>query len=89
MSNSSNTQFIQHGLSKTLGTDPSSTMSGFIDDYMSSNDEVRRHLAVTTALELIKSDIQSGDKKGAFYLKEHLDNLEEYADVIQQALKLK
>ncbi|CAH8206339.1 hypothetical protein [Vibrio aestuarianus] len=89
MSDNHSIQFIQNGLTKVLGTSARSSMSGYVDDYIQATPQIRRHLAVTTALELIKADIQCNEKKGSQYLQEHMENLGLYADSIQQALEVK
>ncbi|ASG09284.1 hypothetical protein [Vibrio anguillarum] len=89
MSDSNTIQFVENGLSKTLGTVARSTISGYVDNYSGATPEIKRHLAVTTALELIKADISCSEKKGSGYLQGHLEGLSEYADVIQAALEVK
>ncbi len=86
MSENKSIQFIQNSLSEALGTCPRSTLTGYVDTYTLATPEIRRHLAVTTALELIKADTQSGE---TYYLQDHFDNLGVYADCIQQALDVK
>lgn len=88
MSNST-VNFIEESLSKSLGTTPRSTMSGYVNDYSNSSPAIQRHLAVATALELIKADVSgSTENKSASFLADHMEYLSRYADVIQSALKI-
>jgi len=62
----------------------SSSNSSANSYYSNSSDETKRTIAVSCALELIRSQISSG----AGYLDTHLEDISKYADTIQKALEV-
>ena len=89
MSETNTVQFVQDGLTKVLGTKTVFRSGSYTNNYNSVTPEMRRHLAVTTALELIQADVSgSHDNKTTSLLSGHLESLSSYADLIQQALEL-
>lgn len=52
-------------------------------NHLDTNREDKRLIAVTAALELIKTDAAGGNAE----LDKEMDNLSKYADTIQKAIK--
>ena len=77
---------------KVLGTEVLKVkgVPGSYKDIYASCDsaELKRHLAVSTALELIRADLSAGNQRAGSWLEGHLENLSGYADTIQSALEV-
>ena len=89
MSDSINISTFKHVLMTTVDAkDPD-----LRTEYHYLSDQTKRELAVTAALELIKSDVSASystggtSSKGTYALEKHLDNLSEYTEQILKALK--
>lgn len=74
----------------TLKTEILSTK---VTAYSGLNEETQRHLAVATALELIKADVSASystggtSYKSSTALREHMENLEGYTNLIMRAME--
>ncbi|WP_273860569.1 hypothetical protein [Photobacterium sp. GSS17] len=76
-------------LAEVLGTAPHSATSGWYTTYSRLDKQIKRQVAVTAALELIRADVQAATARvgnSTATLQSHLDSLSEYADIIQKAM---
>ncbi len=56
---------------------------------LTNDPEEQRAIAVAADLEIIKSDVAASGERKAYNMKDHMSRLSEYADTIQEALKVK
>ncbi|WP_210468641.1 hypothetical protein [Vibrio crassostreae] len=89
MSNSQNISTFKNILMTIVDADDPNLRT----EYHYLSDQTKRELAVTAALELIKSDVSASystggtSLKGSYALEKHMGNLSEYTEQILEALK--